>query len=47
MCISVTPPNNGDADWIEKLVREIEGENLRGPKVGGRLADAERHLGTL
>lgn len=53
MCISVTPPNNGDADWIEKLVmspalvREIEGENLRGPKVGGRLADAQRHLGIL
>lgn len=38
MCISVIPPNDGDADWIEKLVtspaldREIEDENLHGPR---------------
>lgn len=53
MCISVTPPNNGDADWIEKLVMspalvgEIEDENLYGPEVGGRPADAEWYLRTL
>lgn len=53
MFIFVIPPNSGDEEWIEKLmkspalVQEIEDETLRGPEKGGRAADAEWHLETL